>query len=81
MAASSQHIWSMFDQKKMNAAGAYSLRMYDMGVPVSIVLDDFLPINPSWGTNTFAWTDADLELWPLLVEKAYSKLNGDYNSI
>ena len=34
----------MFDTKKINSAGIYSIRMYEMGVPISIVIDDFLPL-------------------------------------
>jgi hypothetical protein len=55
--------------------------MYDLGVPVSVVIDDFLPIIPAWGNNEFATVDSDKELWPILVEKAYGKLNADYASI
>lgn len=55
--------------------------MYDLGVPVSVVIDDFLPIISSWGTNEFANTSSDKELWPILVEKAFGKLNANYASI
>jgi hypothetical protein len=44
-------IFNMFDTKTYNTKGVYSIRMYDMGVPISIVIDDFLPINTAWGGN------------------------------
>jgi predicted O-methyltransferase YrrM len=55
--------------------------LYDLGVPISIVIDDYLPILNSTGGTDFAFIDSAKELWPVLVEKAFSKLNGDYWSI
>ena len=54
--------------------------MYDLGVPISIVIYDYLPIASS-GVNDYAQVDAAKELWPVLLEKAFSKLNGNYWSI
>lgn len=54
--------------------------MYDLGVPISIVIDDYLPMNLN-GTSLFDHVDSSQELWPLLVEKAFSKLNGNYWSL
>lgn len=50
-----------------------------MGVPISIVIDDYLPTNT--GASAVAFYDLAKELWPVLVEKAFSKLNGNYYSI
>ena len=72
-------IWNMFDIKTYNAAGIYSLRMYDMGVPISVVIDDWLPIS---GTqNLFVKVNPQKEVWPLLIEKAFSKIHGNYLAI
>lgn len=74
-------IFNMFDTKSYNGKGVYSIKMYEMGVPISVIIDDFLPINTSWGTNTYAWINTDKELWPVLIEKAFSKLMGNYETI
>ena len=33
----------MFDTKTLNAAGIYSVKLYDMGVPISVIVDDYIP--------------------------------------
>jgi calpain-15 len=73
-------VWKMFDTKTYNAAGIYSLRFYELGVPISIVIDDYLPIS---GTqNLFVKANApQKETWPLLIEKAFSKIHGNYKAI
>jgi hypothetical protein len=52
-----QRIYDMFDTKAYNNNGVYSIKMFDMGVPISVVIDDFLPINTSWGDNQFTWVN------------------------
>lgn len=73
----------MFDIKQYNSKGIYSIRFYELGVPISIVIDDYLPIYPPWLDNYFAWTykNPAKELWPILLEKAYGKLNGGYGGL
>lgn len=46
-----ERIYNMFDTKAYNTKGTYSIKMYEMGVPISVVIDDFLPINTAWGGN------------------------------
>lgn len=50
-------IYNMFDTKAYNTKGSYSIKMYEMGVPISVVIDDFLPINTSWADNQFSWVN------------------------
>jgi hypothetical protein len=38
-------IWKMFDIKTYNTKGIYSIRFYELGVPISVVIDDYLPIS------------------------------------
>ena len=74
-------VWKMFDIKSYNTAGIYSLRMYDMGVPISIVIDDWLPTNTYKTQTTYTQVNSQKELWPVLVEKAFSKIHGNYYAI
>jgi len=69
-------IWSMFDTKTYNEQGVYSIRLHDMGVPISIVIDDFLPIDTSGGVTV----GSEKQMWPLLLKKAFSKLMGNYKT-
>lgn len=81
MAEHPDRIWDMFDQKAYNESGVYSIRMYEMGAPISVVIDEFLPVYTPWGDNMFAWVNYQKEMWPILIEKAFSKLMGNYRTI
>lgn len=72
-------VWNMFDTKTYNTAGIYSIRFYDLGAPISVIIDDGLPIS---GTqNLFTKVNSQKEVWPLLIEKAFSKLHGNFFAI
>ena len=74
-------VWKMFDTKTYNTAGIYSLRFYDMGVPISVVIDDWLPTYSSGAQQIFTNVHTQKELWPILIEKAFSKIHGNYYAI
>lgn len=78
-----QRIWNLFENHEYNTTGIYSIRLYDMGVPISIVIDDYLPSRTNWEgvNNEYAKVNYEKELWSVLLEKAFAKLNGSYGSI
>ena len=75
-----ERIWRMFDTKTYNPAGIYSIRFYELGVPISVVIDDYLPISGTQNLFVKANTPQK-ETWPLLIEKAFSKIHGNYKAI
>lgn len=82
MAEVPARLFNAFNPKSYgNRAGIYSINMYNLGVPVSIVIDDYLPIVTSWGDNNFMWMNSQKELWPIFAEKAFAKLMGNYRTI
>ena len=66
----------------LNAAGVYAVDFYTLGVPHTVVVDDFLPMTKSEETsslaNTFASVGPDQSLWGAILEKAFAKLVGNY---
>jgi hypothetical protein len=77
-----ERIYNMFDQKELNDAGVYSIRMYSLGVPVSVLVDDYIPETfGSSNQNTYIQVTPDKELWPVFFEKAFAKLHGSYKAI
>ncbi len=60
--------------------GCYGVRIYDMGIPTEVILDDFLPcISRSQGP---AFTNSSQhEIRVLLLEKAWAKINFSYDNI
>jgi hypothetical protein len=59
--------------------GIYMVRMEQGGVMQEVVVDDFIPLDPS-GRPAFVQPRGK-EFWPLIVEKAWAKLNGSYANI
>lgn len=80
LAEKPERIWKLFGTKKMNSAGIYAINMYDLGVPVSVIVDDYIPV--SYNDNKYVKVTGDeKEIWSILIEKAFAKMNGNYASI
>ena len=54
--------------------------MYALGVPVTVTVDDVIPLDED-GHAVFADVGPDQALWPLVLEKCFAKLNGNYEAI
>lgn len=66
-------------ENKTSEAGVYVLRMCIDGMWRDIVVDDYVPCKP-YGGPIFAGNNGS-ELWAMLIEKAYAKVYGGYQSI
>ena len=61
--------------------GAFWVRFYKYGEIEDVIIDDYFPVLGN-GEFAFARGGPDgKELWPMILEKAYAKLNGCYNFI
>lgn len=67
----------MFVIKEINDYGIYAFNLYVRGKPVTIVVDDFIPFDKN-NNPIFANIGVDGALWAPLIEKAWAKLNGNY---
>ena len=68
-----------------NMNGIYGVNLYALGVPHTVVVDDYLPlqeVKQSDGTNKyqtlFAHFTDDQSMWNVILEKAMAKLHGNY---
>lgn len=61
--------------------GVYCLRVYDMGIPTEVVIDDFFPTIPKENFITAFSRTVENELWSLLIEKAWAKLYRSYANL
>lgn len=64
---------------KDEGVGLYVVRFYKNGVYQDVVVDDQFPTK--WGSCAFAKSGKKSESWVQVIEKAYAKLHGSYDSI
>ena len=58
----------------------YNIKLYIDGEFQTITIDDYFPCIK--GTNVYFFTrPSNFEIWPLLIEKAWAKVNGGYLNI
>ena len=70
----------------LNQAGIYALDLYALGVPHTIIIDDYLPVK--WDENLKAFQTIfseippnDQSMWVPLLEKAMAKFSGNYKHV
>jgi len=73
-------IEKIFLNEELSSNGIYGFNFYILGVPHTVTIDDKLPLNSS-GTSVFAGVSPDGALWGPLIEKAFAKLHGNYETI
>lgn len=61
-------------------AGVYATRFFRDGQWQKVIIDDFIPCDAD-GSFIYATCKDENEIWVMLLEKAYAKLNGTYQSI
>jgi len=59
--------------------GMIAVKLFVKGVPTIVTLDDFLPFYGS--TLWFAQKPSDNDFWVPFIEKAFAKINGNYENI
>ena len=56
--------------------GIYAMNVYSVGVPYTLIIDDYLPM---YGDNTiFAGLGKDNSFWAAIVEKGFAKWYGNW---
>ena len=66
------------DSKDVNDAGVYNVRFCKNGIWQNVRVDDYFPCYPGGGP-IYSRSNGN-ELWVLLLEKAYAKVNGSYEA-
>lgn len=56
------------------------MTFYPLGVPKTVIVDDYLPLDKNLNA-VFARPGKDGSIWPLILEKGFSKLLGNYGHI
>ena len=56
------------------------MNLYQLGVPITIRVDDFVPTYNSFTTTLFSQM-ANKSVWVAIIEKGMAKLNGNYSAL
>ena len=74
------------NDKGLNPQGVYGVNFYSLGVPHTVIIDDYLPLrkvsyySDELGTM-YSAPGKDGSLWTAIIEKAFAKLHGNYAHI
>eukprot|EP01022_Parablepharisma_sp_SALTPOND_P012581 TRINITY_DN161_c0_g2_i7.p1 TRINITY_DN161_c0_g2~~TRINITY_DN161_c0_g2_i7.p1 ORF type:complete len:542 (-),score=43.56 TRINITY_DN161_c0_g2_i7:1013-2638(-) len=71
---------SIFVTREVNPSGCYALQVYISGYLRTMVVDDYIPCYPGTWKPAFTKSIGN-ELWVLLLEKAWAKVNDNYENI
>ena len=79
-------IKKIFLTHEVNEAGCYAVQMYINGERRTIVVDDYFPYDPerdNWAFSQPKLTSDNkaVEIWVLIIEKAWAKVFGNYQRI
>ncbi|CAI2385781.1 unnamed protein product [Moneuplotes crassus] len=73
-------ITELFVIKKPNKSGIYAVRFIINGKYQIVTVDDYFPVDPKSQLPAFSRSTKNL-IWPLVLEKAWAKLNGSFENI
>jgi hypothetical protein len=75
MAEIPERVEACFHTKEVNSAGIYLMSFFINGVVSPMIVDDHVPVHN--GKPCFSSTK-DGEMWAMLLDKAWAKLQGSY---
>lgn len=73
----------MFHNDEISDNGIYAVNVYALGMPHTVVIDDYLPFmphprNPDIHKLSYAFLGSENAIWGPLLEKALAKFTGNY---
>lgn len=75
MAEIPERVQACFHTKEPNSAGIYLMSFYINGTVTPVIVDDYVPAKD--GKPCFS-SSKDGEMWVMLLDKAWAKLQGSY---
>ena len=79
-----ERIESVFHNTELSSNGVYALNIYSLGIPHTVIIDDYLPFSDAYDKRyrgdklAYAFTGSENALWGPLLEKALAKATGNY---
>ena len=81
LAENQSRIKFLFGSLDINSAGLYMVRVNIKGVQKEILVDDYFPVYAHNSQFVYAKPIEDEDIWLMLLEKVWAKINGSYSSI
>ena len=63
-------IENMFLNKEKSTNGIYAVQMWALNVPITVMIDDYLPLDAAMDSTFFARISDDRSLWVPIIEEA-----------
>ena len=73
-------IKQIFHQQTANPAGIYVMDLFIEGFRTPVVVDDLFPVKRHDKQPAFTHFSGGNELWVMLLEKAFAKIHGNYET-
>ena len=69
----------------MNVNGIYGVNIYVLGVPHTVIVDDYIPLqrylDEAPYETLFSLVGEDQSMWGVILEKAFAKFHGNYEHL
>ena len=69
----------------INPNGIYGINIYTLGVPHTVIIDDYVPLQKTSDTapysTIFSLVSEDDSMWGPIIEKAFAKYHGNYEHL
>ena len=69
---------------ELSKNGIYALQFYTLGIPHTVIVDDYLPLQKKKGgtyATVYAKPSADKAIFGPILEKAFAKYHGNYTHL
>jgi Calpain family cysteine protease len=77
-----ERLVKIFMNKRVNYYGCYGIKLYLRGRPTEVIFDDYFPCKLIDGLPISIFSNpGGIEIWLVLLEKAWAKLFGAYSAI
>ena len=73
-------IENLFISEEPNEAGVFGVKLLKDGHKIEVLIDDFVPVESDSLSPAFSRCKQD-QLWVILLQKAYAKINGSYSRL
>lgn len=80
LAEKPERVKDIFLSSAYEPAGIYAMTMYSLGIPTTMIVDDYMPLKTN-GQTLFGGLGYDGSYWAAIMEKMFAKWYGNYEHL